>query len=115
VELIEGEETVASRSLSIAANGPRQTTFGRTFDTPGEYDLFVTDVFVATVTVRRSAATVTQTPGEEEREAAGGEDGSTRTATTTGSDTGISIPGFRLVHALLAVAVVTLFGRWRGS
>jgi PGF-pre-PGF domain-containing protein len=123
VELIEGEETVASRSLSIAANGTRQTTFGRTFETAGEYDLFVNDVFVATVTVRtqETAETATRTRMPPETATAGvgdgGGEGGVETTATTPGDGGTSVfsPGFGPVAALLALAatVLALRGRQR--
>jgi PGF-pre-PGF domain-containing protein/PGF-CTERM protein len=127
VELVQGNQTVASRSLSIAANGTRQTTFDRTFGAAGAYDLYVNSVFVATVTVQEPTptptgtadgdATATATDTTPDSPAGGGDDGTTPTAApaTTAGDDGTSVfsPGFGPVAALAAVVALALLARRR--
>jgi hypothetical protein len=51
VKLLLREAVVERRALSIAPNGTRQATFERSFDAPGDYEVYVNDVFVGTVDV----------------------------------------------------------------
>jgi PGF-pre-PGF domain-containing protein/PGF-CTERM protein len=120
VELVRDDETVASRSLTIAPNGTRRTTFDQQFAEPGDYDLFVNDVFAATVTVEQRTATPAPTEMPDEPTAASG-DGSvdvtetaTPTATTTpDGETSVFSPGFGPVIAVLALLVTALSARLR--
>lgn len=99
VELVRGNETVAKRSLSIAANGTRRTTFSQSFESPGTYELFVNDVFVATVTVRAQTPTPTAA--------------ATPAADGGGGGTSVFSPGFGPVAAVLALLVAALAARRR--
>lgn len=60
-ELLINDSVVDRREVSVAPDATSLTTFVRSPDSPGEYDLRVNDRHVATVTVR--AAESTATPG----------------------------------------------------
>jgi PGF-CTERM protein len=71
VRLQQEEQVVARRELTIAPDGTRQTTFDRSFGSPGTYRLFVNDRFVANVTVQGE----TTTAGGDDRTTTDGQPG----------------------------------------
>ena len=109
--VLEGRE-VDRRALSIAPTGTRQATFQRSFGTPGRYEVYVNDRFVATVTVD-SMPTASPVNTVNAVNTATGTEPTGRPERT--SSTGVSFPGFTpgaVVVALLA-AIRLLGGRRR--
>ena len=99
VKLSVGGEVVATKTVSVEADGTTTVTFTRTFDESGVYSIGVGDAS-AEVVVK---GIETQTTDE-------GSDGQTATETTT-SDSSSGIPGFGVgvsLVALLAAAFLAL-------
>jgi parallel beta-helix repeat protein len=93
VRLQQGQQVVARRELTIAPDGTRQATFDRSFDSPGSYQLFVNDQFVANVTVEGG----TTARPDDDGDAGGSSDGD-------GSGGGaLPQPGMGIGAAVLAV------------
>jgi hypothetical protein len=106
------EETMVDRTeLSIAPNGTRQTTFERSFDEPGTYQVYVNERFVGNVTVETGATVTTgaSTPGRtglSPAETTGGTPTERREA--GGITSGESVPGLGVGTTVVALLVVAL-------
>jgi PGF-pre-PGF domain-containing protein len=95
VDLLLDGETVAERTLTVAANGTRRTVFDQQFDAPGEYQVAVNNVSVGTVTVQQAGAAGANGTGTG---------GGTAETTSTGF-----IPGFGPLPAILGVLLAGLY------
>jgi PGF-pre-PGF domain-containing protein len=102
LKLYQDDERVAAAALSISAAGTRQTTFDRTFDEPGIYQLYVNERFAGNVTVRAvETATPVATDGTGSPTPS-----PSPTARSTPESTPGSAPGFGPLTALVAVALL---------
>ena len=101
--LVLGDQSVASRQLTIAAGGMRQTTFERTVAEPGTYEVYVNDFRVGDVAVNETAAAAVTDDRSDDETTAGATDSGGTTDDRSDEETTAEAPG-------LGVAVVALVG-----
>nr|WP_240147494.1 PKD domain-containing protein [Halorussus sp. JP-T4] len=99
VELSVGGEVVATKTVSVEADGTTEVTFTRTFDESGVYEVGVGDASAEVVVKGIETETATEEGSDD------------RTGTETTSDSSSGIPGFGVgvsLVALLAAALLAL-------
>ncbi|WP_435178703.1 PKD domain-containing protein [Halorussus sp. AFM4] len=102
VELTVGGEVVATKTVSVAADGTTEVTFTRTFDESGVYSVGVGDASAEVVVKGIQTQTTTEA----------GSDSQTTTETTT-SDSSSGVPGFGVGVSLVALLAAALLARRR--
>ncbi|WP_327053257.1 PGF-pre-PGF domain-containing protein [Halomicrococcus gelatinilyticus] len=103
-------ETVATRSVRVAAGETRAVSVTRRFRTTGTHEVAVNGTRAGTVSVRRAETSTTTTQTSSTTTTA---TPTSSVASTSSTSTGSSTPGFTLVTALVALLVAAMLGRRR--
>jgi PGF-pre-PGF domain-containing protein/PGF-CTERM protein len=113
-ELVLGNDPVASRHLTIAAGGMRQTTFERTVSQPGTYEVYVNDYRVGEVTVNGTVGTDRESASPRTSDEGADTENAETDATDRANDGASSdAPGFGVPTAVATLLGALLAIRWR--
>jgi len=112
-KLVLGDQSVASRQLTIAAGGMRQTTFERTVAEPGTYEVYVNEFRAGEVAVNESAVASPTDDATTTGPTGAATDSETDTDGRSGSETTAGAPGFGVGVAVVALGGALAVARWR--